>query len=94
MRYLPLDEAKDYLRRRRMILEHTLTEVKKHREEQLAIPDVPALAGAIFDHTLVHTEAELRWVTVTYWKKWKAACIRKADNFFTKYTSLYIKYRI
>ena len=63
MRYLPLDEAKDYLRRRRMILEHTLTEVKKHREEQLAIPDVPALAGAIFDHTLVHTEAELRWVT-------------------------------
>lgn len=63
MRYLPLDEAKEYLRRRRVILEHSLTEVQKHRDEQLAIPEVPALAGAIFDHTLVHTEAELRWVS-------------------------------
>ena len=63
MRYLPLDEAKDYLRRRQIILEHSLSEVQNHRDEQLAIPEVPALAGAIFDHTLVHTEAELRWVS-------------------------------
>lgn len=63
MRYLPLEEAKDYLRSRRMILEQALSEVREHREEQLANPHVPALAGAIFDHTLVHTEAELRWVS-------------------------------
>lgn len=63
LRYLPLDEAKNYLRTRQMILEQTLSEVREHREEQLANPHVPALAGAIFDHTLVHTEAELAWVS-------------------------------
>ena len=36
---------------------------RSHRTEQLAIPEIPPLAAAIFDHTLVHTRAELDWVT-------------------------------
>jgi DNA-binding PadR family transcriptional regulator len=63
MRYLPSNEVRTYLQRRRAILEEVLSHIESHRAEQLSQPEVPALAGAIFDHTLVHTEAELRWVT-------------------------------
>ncbi len=60
---LPLDEVLAYLRSRRSTLQTALAYVQSHREEQLALPEVPPLAAAIFDHTLVHTQAELNWVT-------------------------------
>lgn len=60
---LPLDEVKNYLRIRRSALQTALRKVQSHRKEQLALPEVPRLAAAIFNHTLVHTQAELNWVT-------------------------------
>lgn len=60
---LPGDEVKRYLRTRQAGLRATLEHLQSHREEQLAVPEVPHIAMAIFDHTLVHTQAELSWVT-------------------------------
>jgi hypothetical protein len=50
-------------RSRQSILEGALEYVQSHRAEQMAIPEVPFLAAAIFDHTIVHIRAELDWVT-------------------------------
>ena len=60
---LPLDEVIAYLRVRRTALQTALEYVQSHRGEQLASPEVPPLAAVIFDHTIVHTQAELNWVT-------------------------------
>jgi DNA-binding PadR family transcriptional regulator len=60
---LPLEEVRNYLQARRSALQTALAYVQEHRAGQLALPEVPALAAAIFDHTLVHTRAELDWVT-------------------------------
>lgn len=60
---LPLEEVKDYLRMRQTVLQETLKHIQSHRAEQLSNPQVPQLAGAIFDHTLAHTQAELNWLT-------------------------------
>lgn len=60
---LPLEEVKNYLRIRQGALRDALEHLKKHRAEQMAVPEVPRLAGAIFDHTFVHTSAELAWVS-------------------------------
>lgn len=60
---LPLDEVIAYLQSRQSALHTALEYVQGHRAEQLASPEVPPLAAAIFDHTLVHTRAELDWVT-------------------------------
>ena len=60
---LPLDEVKNYLRVRQSALQTTLGYLESHRAEQMSLPEVPRLAMAIFDHTLVHTQAELNWVT-------------------------------
>ncbi|MBN2119388.1 MAG: PadR family transcriptional regulator [Anaerolineales bacterium] len=60
---LPLDEVKNFLRLRQKTLQTMLGYIQSHRDEQMAIPEVPRLALAIFDHTLVHTQAELNWVT-------------------------------
>lgn len=59
---LPMEEVIEYLRRRESILRETLDHLAIHRQEQLAQPEVPALATSIFDHTVVHTRAELEWV--------------------------------
>lgn len=59
---LPLEEIKQYLRVRQASLQEALKHIQSHREEQLANPHVPRLASAIFDHTLVHTQAELNWI--------------------------------
>jgi DNA-binding PadR family transcriptional regulator len=59
---LPLEEVRSYLRMRRGALEEALAYVQDHRREQLAHPEVPELAAAIFDHTLAHTRAELKWL--------------------------------
>jgi DNA-binding PadR family transcriptional regulator len=59
---LPLDEVVSYLQTRKSALQTALEYVQSHRAEQLALPEVPPLAAAIFDHTLIHTQAELNWV--------------------------------
>jgi DNA-binding PadR family transcriptional regulator len=58
---LPIEEIKGYLHKRLIYLETTLQHIQEHRDEQLAQPQVPALARLIFDHSLVHTQAELSW---------------------------------
>jgi DNA-binding PadR family transcriptional regulator len=60
---LPLEEVKNYLRIRQLALQSALGHIQSHRDEQLALPEVPPLAMAIFDHSLAHTQAELTWVT-------------------------------
>ncbi len=60
---LPPGEVKNYLQMRQAALQTALGHIQSHRAEQIAIPEVPPLAAAIFDHTLVHTQAELSWVT-------------------------------
>ncbi|MBN2257921.1 MAG: PadR family transcriptional regulator [Anaerolineaceae bacterium] len=60
---LPLEEVKEYLRIRKGSLQETVGYIQSHCDEQLQVPQVPHLARAIFDHSLVHTKAELAWVT-------------------------------
>jgi DNA-binding PadR family transcriptional regulator len=60
---LPREEVINFLRRRQAVLQAALGQIEDHRDEQLALPEVPHLAMAIFDHTLVHTRAELEWLT-------------------------------
>lgn len=60
---LPLVEVKNYLRVQLEGLQATLEHLQSHRAEQMSNPDVPRLATAIFDHTFVHTQAELNWVS-------------------------------
>lgn len=60
---LPLDEVKAYLEKRQATLQMTLGYLETHRAEQLSNPEVPRLATAIFDHTFVHNQAELNWVS-------------------------------
>lgn len=60
---LPLTEVKEYLRLRQTVLQETLKHIQSHRAEQLSNPQVPRLAGAIFDHSIAHTQAELDWLT-------------------------------
>lgn len=59
---LPLSEVKSYLQKRQAALEAALGYLEQHRAEQLSLPEVPRLATAIFDHSFVHTQAELYWV--------------------------------
>jgi DNA-binding PadR family transcriptional regulator len=63
MNTLPLEEVKNYLRTRQRILQSTIEHIQSHRGEQMSNPEVPRLATAIFDHTLIHTQAELTWVS-------------------------------
>jgi DNA-binding PadR family transcriptional regulator len=60
---LPLEEVKKYLNIRQKALKDALQHIQSHRVEQLSNLQVPRLAGAIFDHTLFHTQAELNWLT-------------------------------
>jgi len=59
---LPIEEVTNYLKIRQAVLQKALEYLQSHREEQLTLPEVPRLATAIFDHSLVHTQAELGWV--------------------------------
>ncbi len=59
---LPAQEVIGYLRRRQAILREILDHLKSHRAEQLKLPDVPKHAAAIFNHSTLHTQAELMWV--------------------------------
>ncbi len=61
MEALPGEEVRQYLRRRIATLESILQHIEEHREEQLALEEVPRLAAAVFDHGLAHYRAELAW---------------------------------
>jgi DNA-binding PadR family transcriptional regulator len=61
LRDLPVDEVLGYLHQRRTILQGVLDHIRSHRAEELATPQVPRLAAAIFDHSLAHVQAELDW---------------------------------
>jgi DNA-binding PadR family transcriptional regulator len=60
---LPRDEVIGYLQQRCSILQDVLEHLQTHRAEQLSNPEVPRLAATIFDHTFVHTQAELGWMS-------------------------------
>ncbi len=61
MQALPNEEVKSYLRGRISQLEATVQHLDEHRSEQMAQPQVPAAAAAVFDHGLAHFRAELAW---------------------------------
>ena len=60
---LPVGEVRKYLHIRKSALQTALEQIQSHRAGQLALPGIPPLAASIFDHTIVHTQAELDWVT-------------------------------
>ncbi len=59
---LSVEEIKGFLKKRIDYLEESLRKLKKHEESQLAIPEVPKTASAIFRHTEYHLQAELSWL--------------------------------
>jgi DNA-binding PadR family transcriptional regulator len=62
MSALPIEEAKGSLKKRVAQLEHTLSFLDSHQEEQLADENVPrAFASAIFSHHRSHLQTELEW---------------------------------
>lgn len=58
-RALPQEEIRDGLNRRIVELEAALQHLATHQTEQEA--GIPPIAHAIFGHTRVHLQAELRW---------------------------------
>ncbi len=63
MNCLPREEVRQYLKARQEGLRTGLDYLESHRVEQMANPHVPRLAKTIFDHSFVHTQAELNWIT-------------------------------
>lgn len=61
MEVLPIEEVKGYLQGRIAQLEGIVQHIVEHRAEQMVQPQVPATAAAVFDHGLVHFQAELDW---------------------------------
>lgn len=59
---LPLREVTRYLKTRQLALQSALEHIQNHQIEQLKVPEVPRFADAIFDHSLIHTQAELSWL--------------------------------
>jgi DNA-binding PadR family transcriptional regulator len=59
---LPHEEVSAALHKRISILEASLQQLDGHQTEELADPQVPARARAIFDHTRLHLQAELEWL--------------------------------
>ncbi|NMB54865.1 MAG: PadR family transcriptional regulator [Leptolinea sp.] len=60
---LPSAEVTRYLHTQQSVLQTTLEHLQKHQAEQMSNPNVPRQALSIFDHTVVHTQAELNWVS-------------------------------
>jgi len=62
MRALSREEILGYLARRTALTRTYLQHVEDHRAETMGDKRVPPIAGAIFDHTRAHLEAELAWI--------------------------------
>ncbi len=58
---LPVEEVKSHLRERIAQLLSIVQHIGQHQAEQMAQPEVPAAATAVFDHGLAHFRAELNW---------------------------------
>ena len=58
---LPSEEVKGYLGDRIAGLEDILQQLDEHKEEILAMEEIPRKAAAVFEHSRVHFEAELAW---------------------------------
>jgi DNA-binding PadR family transcriptional regulator len=58
---LPIDEVKGHLRDRIAKLEELLQHLAEHKEEILAMEEIPSKAAAVFEHSRVHFAAELAW---------------------------------
>ena len=58
---LPRTEALGYLKARVAALEGVLAHLDAHQHEQADGEGLPALAGAVFEHSRVHFAAELAW---------------------------------
>jgi len=58
---LPREEVADYLAQKLTWLEAVRDHLAGHKDENMARGEVPRVAGAIFDHSLAHLEAELEW---------------------------------
>ena len=58
---LPRDEIKGYVQERIKLLERALEYLSRHEQSQLIDADTPAIARAIFSHSVAHTWAELDW---------------------------------
>jgi len=62
MSALPIEEVKATLRERIKRLEQTIQHIEAHRAEQLADVHVPSnMTASVFDHHLLHFNAELDW---------------------------------
>jgi DNA-binding PadR family transcriptional regulator len=60
---LPIDEVKDYIKKRIGFLEDGIKHIEEHKKEQLSKPGIPRLAKAVFSHTEYHIKAEFDWLT-------------------------------
>lgn len=58
---LPKAEVLAYLQQRVMMLESALAHIEEHRGETMTRENVPASAEAVFEHSLLHLQAELTW---------------------------------
>ena len=58
---LPIGEIVGHLKDRSAQLERILQHLAAHKAETLPLEDVPKKAGAVFDHSAAHFEAELSW---------------------------------
>ena len=58
---LPIEEVKGYLGDRIAQLEEILQHLDEHKEEILAMEEIPRKASAVFEHSRVHFAAELAW---------------------------------
>ncbi|MBN1139022.1 MAG: PadR family transcriptional regulator [Anaerolineae bacterium] len=61
MQALSVEEVKGYLEGRIAQLQGIVQHIAEHQSEQMARPEVPAVAAAVFDHGLAHFQAELDW---------------------------------
>ena len=59
---LPAGRAAELLEERIRTTEVALDHLTAHKQENLADPQVPSIARAIFDHTLLHLQTEHRWL--------------------------------
>jgi len=59
---LPRDKAVSGIEKRMAFTRKALEHIAGHEETELKRPEVPAVAQAIFSHTRIHMEAELRWL--------------------------------
>jgi DNA-binding PadR family transcriptional regulator len=59
---LPQKKIRRYLEQRIAHTQQALQHLSRHKTEGMSNPQIPRIARAIFDHTLAHLEAEMRWL--------------------------------